>query len=193
MALHTRRAFLTATGAIATLAGCSGSDEASTSVPPEPDDVITDIEFETVRFDGADVLGTADADEPRRFVYVLSAADVDKLEFSDEPIDGDVPTEFLRSIEYGSQTGLVVETAVSACYYHAPQYVEWRAEDRLGVQFCETMRESSVECSSEEQQTQITAISVPVTLDTDSGSGVGISGSCRLPSEHFASDEEDGQ
>ena len=195
MALHTRRAFLTATAAsVATLAGCSGSDEASTSVPPDPDDVITDIEYETVRFDVTDVLGTAGADQSRGFVYLRSPADVDELEFSAEPIDGKAPIEFLRAIDYDTHTGLVVETELSACHYHVPQYAEWRAEDRLGVQFCGTMRDPSVECELEDRHAQITAVSVPVTLDTDpSGSGFGVSGSCELPPEHPAGDEEDGQ
>ncbi len=190
MALHTRRAFLAATAAsVASLAGCSGSDEASTSVPPDPEDVITNVEFNTVRFDVTDVLGTADADQPRGFVYLRSTADVDGLEFSAEPIDGEVPIDFFRAIDYDTNTGLVVETELSACHHHVPQYAEWRGENRLGVQFCRTMRDPSVECDLEDRHAQITAVSVPVTLDTDpSVSGFGVSGSCELPPGHMRVD-----
>lgn len=62
------------------------------------------------------------------------------------------------------------------------------------VEFCETMRDTSVACSVDETQTQVTLLEVPVAFeDRPNSVSYGAGSGCRLPPDHPASDGGDAE
>ena len=205
----TRRAVLSAGAlSVAGLAGCtqlSGSSDDSgrgddsrsaddAEAPedrfPDAEDLFTDLNVLTLRFDTTDEVVERDDDAGVRRPYLLDEEDVDALSFTEEPIGGEDPFEFLSDIDYDEATGLVLSNQVDGCEKSQLVYVKRRSGGGLRVQFCRTYRDPDIECSVDDQHTQITLAEVPVTFDRrPSGFGRGRSSQCTLPPGHPANEE----
>ena len=179
----------------AALAGCTqftGEDADDSDDPedrfPDEEDIFTDVEVLTLRFDTTDpVIMKTDSSHRIGRRYLVDEADVDELEFVDEPLGGEDPYEFLRSIDYDEATALVLSDGVGACERQSLKYVRRRSGGGLRVRFCRTYRDPDVECSVGDQHTQVTLIEVPVSFDSQpSGFGRGGSSRCILPPGHPA-------
>ena len=205
----TRRAVLSAGAlSVAGLAGCTqlsgssddssrgddsrGADDAEAPEDrfPDAEDLFTDLDVLTLRFDTTEEVVERDDDAGVRRPYLLDEEDVDALLFTEEPIGGEDPFEFLSDIDYDEATGLVLSNTVDGCRQQQLVYVKRRSSGGLRVQFCRTYRDPDVQCSVDDQHTQITLAEVPVTFDRrPSGFGGGRSSACTIHPDHPANDE----
>lgn len=187
---------LGATGALTAIAGCaqlSSDDSADDRPAPEPADAIDGVEVRTFWYEQTgEIVTTGEDPVPVGRQYIISESDVAALTFTDEPIDGGDPREFLQSLEYAEETALVLVDEVDACHRESLQYVEERSGGGLSVQFCRTYRDPDVECSTDDQQTQLTLIAVPISFDSEpSGFSRGGSSRCQVQPDHpKAGDDE---
>lgn len=193
----TRRAVLSLGAAgLAATAGCaqlsSDDDDADDSLTdrfPDEEDVFTDVDVLTLRFDTTGEVIRWDESTRRRRQYLVEESDIEALSFTEEPLGGEDPHEFLEAIDYDEQTGLVLSDQVDACERQSLSYVQRRSGGGLRVRFCRTYRDPDIECSVGETHTQVTLAAVPVGFDsTPSGFGRGGSSRCRLPPGHPAND-----
>lgn len=202
-----RGALQVGVGVLALLSGCNGTEDSeSTSEPREEIDLIDGVDVHTFRFETDDrevvVERESDDDGRRRGLpYVLERDAVDRLEVRYEPVgedDAGSPLAVLREIDYGKAIGIVFQERVSACYRHSVQYVAHRTPgdetSGVDVEFCRTTRDPDVACSLDDEQVQVTVLEVPITYETGpSGLSRGISSNCRLPPNHPASTEGEGE
>ena len=187
-----RRAVLSLAGAgLAATAGCSqftaGDDADADDMPgPDPADAISGVDVRTFRFDTTRSVVEVDGEPgPPGRRYLISESDVAELTFTEDPLGDEDPLEFLESIDYSETTCLLLSDQVDACYRQRLQYVEQRSGGGLRVRFCRTYRDPDVECSTGDQQTQLTLIAVPINFDSQpSGFGRGSSSRCRVEPDH---------
>ena len=201
--LTRRRAIQVCAATVAVAAaGCTDADDAGLPDDDESDgidDVLTDVKVETLRFDASDdeVIEETETDGRRsRLPYVVEREHLDALEFRVDPIDDvDDPLAFLRAIDYEEATGVIVETALEACYEASVQYVEPRSSgEGVRIQFCQGKRDPDVECALDDRQIQVTMLELPVAYETPpSGFGSGYSSTCDVPPEQLHSEDGDGE
>ncbi|MGQ3328365.1 MULTISPECIES: hypothetical protein [Halorubrum] len=190
-----RRALLAAASGIAALAGCSGSETATNS-RPNRERPIDDYEIETVRDeDGRALVTTGDAlpelsaDErarQRRSArrVLVAEENLAELTFAETP-PGETLRSFCAETEFDAESVYLLAMPVEACYEIRFRSVaverDELADDDLHprADFCQTYRPADVECSADAIHTAGFAIRLPVAADRSTGSGSGMSGSCR--------------
>ena len=190
-----RRALLAAASGIAALAGCSGSDSASNSYPSS-DRPIDGYELEKARDErgGAlvadgDELPSLSADEraPQRRQtrrVLVTAADIDELTFAGTGA-GERLRTFLAATDFESASAYLLSMPVRACREIRLRSVSVEPDELANddlhphADFCQGYRPADVECDADAIHTVGFAIRLPVAADRSTGSGSGMSGSCR--------------
>lgn len=190
-----RRALLAATSGIAALAGCAGSETASNSYPAS-NRPIDDYELETARDERGGVLVTSSDELPSlstderarqlrrtRRVFVADE-DLAALTFAETDAGGRLRS-FLAATDFESASAYLLTMPVRACREIRLRSVSVErdelADDDLHphADFCHAYRPADVDCDADETHTVGFAIRIPVAADRSTGSGRGMSSSCR--------------
>jgi len=186
-----RRALLGAAGALAALAGCSGSDSAGDDVTPteparEPFDPESVPPHRRLRgtTDGPlvwlpDETRTETNGEPRRRrpTFLTSREQVDRLRFAD--VEGvETARTFLEETAFDSATVFLERFPVRRCYELQLCDVSWSATD-IDTQFGRALRDADVACEPDARDSTAWLVRIPEALDTDrvTSYGSGVSGS----------------
>jgi hypothetical protein len=196
-ALTRRRALLAVASGVVALAGCSGERNDRPRIDRRNgEEPLEDYEARRVRNeDGAvlfaqrDELPTVTDDERSRYVRSARAIVVSEDGLADLTF-GEVPeAERLRSFaaetDFDAASMYLLAMPVEACYEIRLQSasVEWDEleDDDLHphADFCRTYRPADVECEVDETHTVGFAIRLPVAAEQSTGSGRGMSSSCR--------------
>ena len=192
-----RRALLAAASGIAALAGCSGSDSASNSYPSR-NRPIDGYELEKARDErggalvaSGDELPSLSADErafQRRSTrrVLVADEDLDELAFAGTRA-GERLRTFLAATDFESSSAYLLAMPVRACrevrFRSVSVEPDELANDDLHphADFCQAYRPADVDCDADETHTVGFAIRLPVAAERSTGSGSGMSGSCRGP------------
>lgn len=197
----TRRRLLRSAAALAgagTVAGCGGSESASSSVgnaPNEdpPDDAVTDPPAVVLRApQGATVLreandtDTAATDEVREWSHDLVADADTAASVSIADVDGAAEARrFLDETDFETETVYVERHVVGECYEQRLCWIRWTAE-RVETSYARVLRPAEVSCSADDRVGVIHLIRLSDALDPEQVSrfsSSGGSGACRSPSE----------
>ncbi|TKX75889.1 hypothetical protein EXE46_01965 [Halorubrum sp. GN11_10-6_MGM] len=191
-----RRALLAAASGLAALAGCSGSDSASNSYPSSDERRIDDYELEKARDErgGAlvaegDELPSLSTDEravQRRSTrrVLVTATDIDELTFAGTGA-GERLRTFLAATDFESASAYLLAMPVRACREIRFRSVSVEPDELANgdlhphADFCQAYRPADVDCDADAIHTVGFAIRLPVAADRSTGSGSGMSGSCR--------------
>ncbi|GAA0544644.1 hypothetical protein ABNG02_05305 [Halorubrum ejinorense] len=190
-----RRALLAAASGIAALAGCAGSESASNSALTRQRPV-EEYELETARdergsalFAEGETLPSPSADGParqhRRAHRVLVADDEAAALTFAETEPGEALRSFCDATDFDAASVYLIAMPVRACREILLESVtvdrDELAEGDLhpNADFCEAYRPADVECGPDEIHTAGFAIRMPVAASHSTGSGRGMSGSCR--------------
>jgi len=177
-ALHWSRRRLLRAGTVAlaaAVAGC-GDDAESETTPRDPGSgpppgAITDPETRSLRRETSSPFvyldSGEDADEdPSETLFLVDPADADALAFEAPVPDGAVAVRsFVKSTDFDSETVVIVQRAVSACYRRQTEYVI-PEEGRFEVRFCGVLRDADVACDAEERHMVATVVRVPRAYET---------------------------
>jgi hypothetical protein len=190
-----RRALLAAATGIAALAGCSGSETASNSYPTS-NRPIDGYELEKARDErgsalvaSGDELPSLSADDRARQErqtrrVLVTAADVDELTFAGTGA-GERLRTFLAATDFESSSAYLLSMPVRACreirFRSVSVEPDELANDDLHphADFCQAYRPADVDCDAEETHSVGFAIRIPVAAERSTGSGRGMSGTCR--------------
>ena len=190
-----RRALLAAASGLAALAGCAGSDSASNSYPPE-DRPVDDYELAKARDETGGALVTAGEDlpslsaderarQPRNTRRVLVAdEDLGELTFA-ETDAGEALRSFLAATDFASASAYLLSMPVRACREIRFRSVSVEPDELAGgdlhprADFCRAYRPADVACDADAIHTVGFAVRLPVAAERSTGSGSGMSGSCR--------------
>ncbi|ELZ48646.1 hypothetical protein C464_06468 [Halorubrum coriense DSM 10284] len=190
-----RRALLAAASGIAALAGCAGSETASNSYPTR-ERPIDGYELEKARDEAGDALVAAgdalpspSTDEParqRRGARRVLVADDDLAELTFAETDpGEALRSFCEATDFDAASVYLLAMPVMACREIRFRSVSVEPDDAAEgdlhpyAQFCEAYRPADAACAPDEFHTVGFAIRLPVAADRSTGSGRGMSGSCR--------------
>ncbi|MFB9825437.1 hypothetical protein [Halobaculum roseum] len=200
--LTRRRTLLGAAGALAALAGCSGSegggDEATPTVPArEPFDPESVPPHRSLRAATDEPLAwlpdetRTDTDgEPRRRrpTFVASRDRADRLRFAD--VEGvEAARSFLAETTFDSETIYLERYPVRRCYELQLCDVSWSETD-IDTQFGRVLRDADVACDPDARDSTAWFVRIPEALDPDriTSYGSGMSGSSCAergpPAEH---------
>ena len=205
-----RRALLAAASGIAALAGCSGSESASNSVPRE-DRPIDDYELEKARDEtggalvtSGDTLPDLSVDERARQRrqtqrVLVDSDDLSALTFA-ETDPGETLRSFLAETDFDAASAYLLSMPVAACREVRFRSVSVEPDELADgdlhphARFCRAYRPADVECEADDVHTVGFAIRLPVPADTSTGSGRGLRGSCRErnPPTVFGEADENG-
>lgn len=194
--LTRRRALLAVASGAAALAGCAGESERAVIDHRTDERPIEDYEVRHVRNEDAAVLFTrreelptpTDDERDRRVrserSVIVSEEDLAELTFGDAP-----ETEQLRSFaaatDFDSSSLYLFAMGVDDCYEIRLQSLTVGRDDletgdlHPRAQFCRTYRPADVECDVEETHTVGFAIRLSIAAERSTGSGHGMSNSCR--------------
>ena len=190
-----RRALLAAASGLAALAGCSGSESASNSVP-RGERPIDEYELERARDEtggalvtAADALPSLSADErarQRRTTHrvLVEPDDLSALTFA-ETDPGRTLRSFLAETDFDAASAYLLSMPVEACREIRFRSVSVQPDELADgdlhphARFCRAYRPADVECAVGDVHTVGFAIRLPVAADHSRGSGRGIRGSCR--------------
>lgn len=193
-----RRALLAVASGIATLSGCLGENDRPMIDRRGDERVIEDYEIRKVRnedgavlFTQAEALPTAtdeDDDQHRNvrsdWSVLVSEEGLIDLTFNDVPEARELRS-FTAATEFDSASICLVSMPVEACYEIRLQSITIERDEienddlHPHTDFCRTYRPADVECGLEERHTVGFAIRVPVAAERSTGSGRGLSSSCR--------------
>lgn len=195
--LTRRRALLASASGLAALAGCSGGDDDPPTVDrPSADRPIEDYEVQHVRNEdgavlfarGEEVPTVTDDDRGRHArsgrSVVVTEDDLADLSFGDAP-EADQLASFAEATDFDASSLYLFAMPVEACYeiHLRSVTVEWDGRDAADLHphadFCRSFLPADVECRSDETHTVGFAIRLPVAAEQSSGSGSGMSNSCR--------------
>ncbi|MGQ4556639.1 hypothetical protein [Halobellus sp. GM3] len=194
--LTRRRALLAVASGVAALAGCSGGRDRPTIDRRSRERPLENYESRRVRNeDGAvlftqrEELPTATDDERSRYVrsgrsVVVSEDGLADLTFGDVP-EAERLRSFAADTDFASSSLYLHAMPVEACYEIRLQSASVeRDELEAGdlhphADFCRTYRPADVECGVNEIHTVGFAIRLPVAAEQSSGSGSGMSSTCR--------------
>ncbi|QLH76067.1 hypothetical protein HZS55_01545 [Halosimplex rubrum] len=194
--LTRRRALLAVASGAVTLAGCSDRESRPTIGRERRNRRIEDYEVRAVRseddavlFAQGEQLPTATDERRRRYArsgreVVVSADDIAELTFGDGP-EAERLRSFVDGTDFDSASVYLLAMPVEACYEIRLQSVsvEWDDIDtddlHPSADFCRAYRPADVECDADGEHTVGFAIRLPVAAERSSGSGRGMSSSCR--------------
>jgi len=190
-----RRTLLAAASGIAALAGCAGSDSASNSYP-SGNRPIDGYELEKARDErggalvaSGDELPSLSAGERARQRretrrVLVTATDIDELTFAGTGAGEQLRT-FLAATDFESASAYLLAMPVRACREIRFRSVSVEPDELSNgdlhphADFCQAYRPADVECDANAIHTVGFAIRLPVAADRSTGSGSGMSGSCR--------------
>ncbi|MFC5367498.1 hypothetical protein [Salinirubrum litoreum] len=185
------------TGALAALAGCSGSSSGGSSNNRVPRGTpVKEYDERRVRRD-ADrplVTVTAESDDTLQndngvHEYLTSPDEVEGLSFDLPDGAGDFRT-FVTDTDFESALVLLVERTVAACSDLEVVGV-YREDDGLDVQFCSAEKPADAACASGDRDRVAVAIRLPFTGERLTGFGYGWSSSCHTRPRPFDPPEDD--
>ncbi|QZY00527.1 hypothetical protein [Halobaculum rubrum] len=177
--LTRRRTLLGAAGALAALAGCSGSDSSGDRVTPteparEPFDPESVPPHRRLRgtIDGPlvwlpDETQTETNGEPRRRTptFLTSRDQVDRLRFAD--VEGvEAARALLKETAFDSETVFLERVPVPSCYELQLCDVSWSATD-IDTQFGRVVRDADVACEHDARDSTAWLVRVPEALDPE--------------------------
>ncbi|UIP00271.1 hypothetical protein Hbl1158_02570 [Halobaculum sp. CBA1158] len=195
--LSRRRALIGGVAALATLAGCNGSDSAGDrATPTEPSRDPFDPEsvppHRRLRAGSDDPLvwlpdpdGTEADVEPvrRRPTFLTSREQVERLRFADAEGVAAART-FLEETAFDSETIFLERYPVRRCYELQLCDVSW-TETEIDTQFGRVLRDADAACDPDDRDSTAWLIRIPEALDPDRitgyGSGVGGRSCARRP------------
>ena len=194
----TRRRFLRSTAALVgagTVAGCGGSESASSSVSnapgdDPPDDAVTDPpavvlraprDVAVLRERGSDA-ESAGTDEIREWTHSLVADADAAASVSVADVDGATAARrFLGETDFDTETVYVERHVVGECYERRLCWIRW-TEEAVETSYARVLRAADVACSADAGVGVTHLIRLPAALDPDSVSSFsssGGSGVCR--------------
>lgn len=192
--LTRRRALLTVTSGIATLAGCASKDD-HPSIDRRRNRPIEDYDLRHVRtedgtvlFTHRDTLPTVTDNERGRLTrssrrVVVSEEGVRDITFGNVP-EAEQLRSFATATDFDSSSLYLVAMSVDACYEIRLQSITVEKEaletDDLHphAYFCRTVRPADVDCRVDETHTAGFAIRLPIAAKRSTGGGRGMSNSC---------------
>lgn len=202
--LSRRHALLAMSAGIASLAGCTGGEDRLTIDAGRDERMVEDYELRAVRnengavlFAHGDELPTLSDDDRARTVrsaraVIVSEASLADVTFGDETEAAELRS-FVEATDFDASSVYLFSTALEACYEIRIRSVAVDWDDRESgdihphADFCRTHRRADVACPLEAVHTYGAAIRLPVAASSSSGSGHGMSRSCRptLRGEYF--------
>jgi hypothetical protein len=186
------------TGAVAALAGCSGSgSSSSTRTAGRCGTPVEGYDERHVRRD-ADrplvAIQRENEDDPRPdgrvHEYLTSAEDTDAVSF-DLPDGADDFRTFVTETDFESASVMLVDRQVAACSDLEVVGVYRDEDDGLDVQFCSAEKPADAACASGDRDRVAVAIRLPFTGEGLTGFGYGWSSSCRTRPRPFDPPEDD--
>jgi hypothetical protein len=186
------------TGALAALAGCSGSSSGgSTRTAGRRGTPVEGYEERRVRRDADRSLVSIQRDDEedqrpddRVHEYLTSAEDADAVTFDLPDGAGDF-RPFVTETDFESASVMLVDRQVAACSDLEVIGVYRDGEYGLDVQFCSAEKPADATCASSDRDRVAVAIRLPFTGDGLNGFGYGWSSSCRTPPRPFDPPEDD--
>ncbi|KAB1189995.1 hypothetical protein GJR96_17640 [Haloferax sp. MBLA0076] len=192
MSPRTRRRFLHGCGAalLIGLAGCTGSDSSTRGSPtahgPRREDLVTDYDYLELRHESPEaIFGDADReDESALPSFLLGSEDeLRDVEFTAIPDGIEDARRFIDSTNFDEQALVIIQHRTDACHGVDLLYVASPPDHSVDVDFCRTLRDADVECSTDERHVLASLIRLPYALSDRSEHGWSHGGgtSCRLP------------
>lgn len=183
--LTRREALVAASTGIAVLAGCSSYDQRRSTEPAEKTEI--DYEFERVRSKTEPVLfwtgerSEITENDPRKrngYEFITRNTSFADVSFSSTDV-GDRLQSFASETNFETESIFLYSTGVSECQDLTLQSVTV-AEDTGNphLDFCQSVRAASVECSEDVDHTIGYAVRLPIDGSDSSGSGTGMSHGC---------------
>jgi len=186
-----RRALLAGLGAsVATaLAGCSASE--SHQSPPEDGTLVTDYVTAKTRRptnqppvvapredDAAAGDETSTTAEPLSLHVIDSQDGAAALEFAADGSDVAAVRRLVAETAYASESVLVYQTRIPECYELQLNYVTRDGDGQPSVEFCQVVRDATVECERDASDHVAAFVRLPFPADEYSGYSVGGGGGC---------------
>lgn len=194
--LTRRRALLAVASGAVSLAGCAGEDDRPTIDRRNGERSIEGYDVRSVRnqqgavlFAAAEAVPTPTDDGRDRRVrsarsVVVSDDGIEELAFGDVP-EAERLRSFATATDFGTSSLYLFAMPVGACYEIRLRSVaverdELEQDDlHPHADFCRSHRPADVECTVDETHTVGFAIRLPVAAEQSTGSGRGMSSSCR--------------
>ncbi|WP_231727852.1 hypothetical protein [Haloferax profundi] len=174
---------------------CPGSP---TAHGPRRADLVTDYDYLELRHESTDAIfrDADDEDESSLPAFLLGSEDeLGNVEFTARPDGIEDARRFIDETNFDEQALVIVQHRTDACHGVDLMYVASPADRFVDVDFCRTLRDADVECSTDERHVLASLIRLPYALSDRSERGWSHGGgtSCRLPPSlrTETTDEED--
>ncbi|MCD2201598.1 hypothetical protein LPA44_17180 [Halobacterium sp. KA-4] len=201
--MPSRRALLTgiSAGLATALAGCSASE--SHQSPPEDGTLVTDYITAKTRSsteqppivaprddEEAAADETSTTAEPLSLHVIESEEDAAALEFADDATDVAAVRRLVAETAYASESVLVYQTRISECHRLKLNYVTKDSDGQPSVEFCQVVRDATVECERDARDHVAAFVRLPFPADEYSGYSVSGGGGCNPVPERYQNESE---